>query len=78
MDQKRLNAIINRIEADLERLSEAMASTQRTLKTLSIELKTNGEKVETVLATQRFLAGQKVRDGHGLYGRRAPREMEEE
>jgi phage-related minor tail protein len=80
MDKRRLLEIVARIEADMARLEQAVTATQRTLKALAVELKQNGEKVETLQAGQRLLAGQfKARDGHGYgIGRQiSPREVDE-
>jgi phage-related minor tail protein len=68
MKPQRILNIIARIEADMARLSQAVASVQRVLKDVASELKENGEKVETLQATQRLLAGQfKPREGT-MYG----------
>jgi prefoldin subunit 5 len=81
MKPQRILAVIARIESDMERLNLAVASVQRTLKTLSADLKENGEKVETLQAGQQLLAGQfKRRDGtvYGI-GRTMPmREKDDE
>ena len=62
--------IINRIESDMAVLSRAIASTQLALKALAVELKKNGQKVETLQAGQRFLAGQFKNRNGTLYGPR--------
>jgi phage-related tail protein len=80
MDKPRLLEIIARIEADMARLGQAVVATQRTLKALASEFKQNGEKVETLQAGQRLLAGQfKNRDGHvyGIGRQFPPREVDE-
>jgi len=75
MNQSRLLAVIQRIENDLLHLSEVVAAVQKTLKTLSSEMRENGKKVETLQAGQRFLAGRfHLRDGT----RPIPREMDDE
>jgi hypothetical protein len=80
LDTNRLLAIVNRVEADIVRLSAAVEAAQRTLKNIKAELKQNGKKVVELQAGQQFLAGQfKNRDGtmYGI-GRMLPPPREEE
>jgi uncharacterized coiled-coil DUF342 family protein len=80
IDNNRLLAIINRVEADIVRLSAAVDAAQRTLKNIKTELRQNGKKVVELQASQKFLAGQfKQRDGtvYGIGRQMAPKEADE-
>jgi phage shock protein A len=80
INQNRLLAIISRVETDIARLSAAVESAQRTLKSIKTELHENGKKVVELQAGQRLLAGRfKQRDGtvYGIGRQMAPKEADE-
>ena len=64
MDE-RLVSVISRLESDLTNLEKSMTHVQSLLKELLKEIRQNGrahgEQLETIQATQRFLAGQQPR-----------------
>lgn len=62
---ERLIAVIQRLSEDMDKLKEAMAHAQATLGALLRESRKNGktqkEQLDTIRATQRFLANQQPR-----------------
>lgn len=60
MDE-RLLAAMERLSTDLSNLERALTSTQKFLRQLAKETHANGERLETIQATQRFLANQQPR-----------------